>query len=157
VLPPLERSRGRYHLYRSELAPSEGADGLGGVTDDAAADRPVVSLLGTALLPRRLWLSGRGLGEERRAELLRQATDLGFQEVRDPDDADLVAALVGENSPPQLTFTASGAYRHPADVGGPAVLCGAHEPLTKAVQLVVERILTERLDAGRMLGPMACA
>ncbi len=58
IVPPLERSRGRYHLYRSALpsgfrpeavswgdAPPVDEDGL-----------PVVPLFGTALFPPRLWV-----------------------------------------------------------------------------------------------------
>ncbi|MCT2589128.1 radical SAM protein [Streptomyces sp. N2-109] len=62
ILPPAERSRGRFHLYRSTLPtgfrPAD--DGWGPVAGkDAAAqaeDRPVVPLFGTAYFPSRLWL-----------------------------------------------------------------------------------------------------
>ncbi|MGH9114460.1 MAG: radical SAM protein [Acidimicrobiales bacterium] len=86
VLPPAERARGRYHLYRSSL-PSrfvptggswgddrdgDGVDGSGGAADrtprvqegahdaaqslDGAEERPVVPLFGSAYFPPRLWV-----------------------------------------------------------------------------------------------------
>ncbi|MGK5448610.1 radical SAM protein [Streptomyces radiopugnans] len=59
ILPPRERSRGRYHLYRSTLptafAPAK--DGWGpSAGPDAHGDHPVVPLFGTAYFPSRLWL-----------------------------------------------------------------------------------------------------
>lgn len=59
ILPPRERSRGRYHLYRSTLPagfrPAD--DGWGETTNDAlAGERPVVPLFGTAYFPSRLWI-----------------------------------------------------------------------------------------------------
>jgi diadenosine tetraphosphatase ApaH/serine/threonine PP2A family protein phosphatase/pyruvate-formate lyase-activating enzyme len=44
VVPPRERARGRFHVYREALP------------ELAEADRPVVSLFGTALFPARLWI-----------------------------------------------------------------------------------------------------
>ena len=43
VVPPAERARGRFHVYRDSLP------GLGG-------ERPVVSLFGSELFPPRLWI-----------------------------------------------------------------------------------------------------
>ncbi|WP_236242975.1 radical SAM protein [Streptomyces sp. CC228A] len=59
VLPPAERSRGRYHLYRSTLPtgfrPAD--DGWGSAPGaDLSEDRPVVPLFGSAYFPSRLWL-----------------------------------------------------------------------------------------------------
>ncbi|MBT2396951.1 radical SAM protein [Streptomyces sp. ISL-100] len=59
ILPPRERSRGRYHLYRSTLPsgfrPAD--DGWGEATLQALeGDRPVVPLFGTPYFPSRLWL-----------------------------------------------------------------------------------------------------
>ncbi|UQA91957.1 radical SAM protein [Streptomyces halobius] len=59
VLPPAERSRGRYHLYRSTLPsgfrPAD--DGWGETTPQALeGDRPVVPLFGSPYFPSRLWL-----------------------------------------------------------------------------------------------------
>lgn len=77
VLPPAERSRGRFHLYRAsfptafspsggtwsdaESAEQAGADAAGGGGagaggDDGSGDRPVVSLFGSAYFPSRLWV-----------------------------------------------------------------------------------------------------
>ncbi|MEA2412523.1 MAG: hypothetical protein QOC77_3084, partial [Thermoleophilaceae bacterium] len=61
VVPPAERSRGRYQLYR-EAVPSgfdAGAGGALGWAGAAPADegaRPVVSLFGSAVFPPRLWI-----------------------------------------------------------------------------------------------------
>ena len=44
VVPPRERARGRFHVYREALP------------ELAGADRPVVSLFGTPLFPARLWI-----------------------------------------------------------------------------------------------------
>lgn len=105
ILPPRERARGRYHLYRSTLptaftpaddgwgpAPSGGLDG----------ERPVVPLFGTPYFPSRLWLytnfhcnlacdycavasSPRALARTLPADAFRalvdQAADAGFSEL----------------------------------------------------------------------------
>jgi len=74
ILPPWERARGRFHVYRSELRPGEESDGLGPVPEDDNPDRPVVPLFGTARFPRRLRVDHPGLeGEAHRA---------GFVDVR---------------------------------------------------------------------------
>lgn len=59
ILPPRERSRGRFHLYRSTLpsgfTPAE--DGWGPSAAGALeGERPVVPLFGTPFFPSRLWL-----------------------------------------------------------------------------------------------------
>ncbi|WND39758.1 radical SAM protein [Streptomyces sp. BB1-1-1] len=60
ILPPRERSRGRYHLYRSTLPsgfrPAD--DGWGDTAPKAleGGDRPVVPLFGTPYFPSRLWV-----------------------------------------------------------------------------------------------------
>ncbi len=59
VVPPRERSRGAYHVYRDALPDglAAGATGWADAPRPAAGDdRPVVSLFGTALFPPRLWL-----------------------------------------------------------------------------------------------------
>jgi len=57
VVPPLERSRGRYQLYRSALPDSFGAEAVswGDVPAPADDGLPVVPLFGSALFPPRLW------------------------------------------------------------------------------------------------------
>ncbi len=58
VLPPRERSRGRFQLYRSLLpetfAPA--TEGWGDDVDDAHEQRPVMPLFGSAYFPSRLWV-----------------------------------------------------------------------------------------------------
>lgn len=74
IVPPRERSRGAFHVYREAMparlaatgAVGAGADGAGGgvgvgvgwATGPRPADdgRPVVSLFGSALFPPRLWV-----------------------------------------------------------------------------------------------------
>jgi diadenosine tetraphosphatase ApaH/serine/threonine PP2A family protein phosphatase len=58
VVPPLERSRGAFHVYRDALpAPATGSDaGWADPVEAPAGDRPVVPLFGTALFPPRLWV-----------------------------------------------------------------------------------------------------
>jgi len=138
VLPPEERSRGRYQLYRSELAPGADDDGLGGPTADVAADaeRPVVALFGTALFPRRLRVMTESISPDLLVRLMGEAAAEGFREIRltgaeaaaaiglatlverDGDPA-LVLEQLGEgNGDPAVTIAADGAY-WPAH--GPAV------------------------------------
>lgn len=52
ILPPAERSRGRFQLYRSVLDRLAGREPEPVTTDD----RPVVPLFGSALFPSRLWI-----------------------------------------------------------------------------------------------------
>jgi pyruvate-formate lyase-activating enzyme/predicted phosphodiesterase len=59
VLPPRERSTGRYHLYRSSLpagfTPAD--DGWGAAPDvTPAGELPVTPLFGSAYFPARLWV-----------------------------------------------------------------------------------------------------
>ncbi|WP_156727078.1 radical SAM protein [Streptomyces apocyni] len=59
ILPPRERSRGRYHLYRSTLPTgfSPAQDGWGDSgAESLEGDRPVVPLFGSPYFPSRLWL-----------------------------------------------------------------------------------------------------
>ena len=58
-LPPAERARGRFHLYRSVQPAgfSPAADGWGDSAEAERPDeRPVVPLLGSAYFPARLWV-----------------------------------------------------------------------------------------------------
>jgi pyruvate-formate lyase-activating enzyme/predicted phosphodiesterase len=58
ILPPRERSRGRFHLYRSSLptgfAPTAGTWGDTNPLDDDS--RPVIPLFGSPYFPPRLWI-----------------------------------------------------------------------------------------------------
>ncbi|MFE0874448.1 radical SAM protein [Streptomyces smyrnaeus] len=60
ILPPRERSRGRYHLYRSTLPtgfqPADDAWGEAPHAELPDSNRPVVPLFGSAYFPTRLWL-----------------------------------------------------------------------------------------------------
>jgi predicted phosphodiesterase len=58
VVPPLERSRGRYQLYRSAVPSGFAADGVGWADPPEVVDDglPVVPLFGSPLFPPRLWV-----------------------------------------------------------------------------------------------------
>ncbi|MGQ0617003.1 MAG: radical SAM protein [Acidimicrobiia bacterium] len=104
VLPPLERSRGRYQLYRSALPEGFLADEVSWGGAPAAPDDglPVVALFGSALFPSRLWVytnfhcnlaclycsvassptaRRRSLSLERVRQLVDEAVDEGFGEI----------------------------------------------------------------------------
>ncbi len=104
VVPPLERSRGRYQLYRSALPTGFGAEAVswGDVPEPGDDDLPVVPLFGSALFPARLWLytnfhcnlrcgycsvassptaRRRSMSPERFASLVDEAIDNGFTEI----------------------------------------------------------------------------
>ena len=57
-MPPRERARGAYHVYREAMPTGFALDGAGWADAPAPVDdgRPVVSLFGTALFPPRLWV-----------------------------------------------------------------------------------------------------
>ena len=103
ILPPRERSLGRYHLYRDAVDDLEhGALPIGGSGAPDDDDLPVTPLFGTAAFPARLWVytnfhcnlacsycavasspaaDPRRLGLDRFAALLAEATDEGFREL----------------------------------------------------------------------------
>lgn len=58
VVPPPERSRGRYHVYREAMPSGFAADGVGWADAPEQDDDglPVVSMFGTELFPPRLWV-----------------------------------------------------------------------------------------------------
>jgi predicted phosphodiesterase len=58
IVPPAERSRGRYHLYRDAIPTGFGSDavGWGGVAANDCDDLPAVPLFGSAVFPARLWI-----------------------------------------------------------------------------------------------------
>ncbi|HUY59404.1 MAG TPA: radical SAM protein [Solirubrobacteraceae bacterium] len=104
VVPPRERSRGRFHIYRESLADLSTPDSVGWADSVELPDegRPVVALFGTEAFPARLWLytnfhcnlaceycvvasspraRRRSLGLERFRELVDEATGEGFREL----------------------------------------------------------------------------
>ncbi len=105
VVPPPERARGRYHVYRDAMpAPTELAEGAGWADAPVAVDDglPVVPLFGSALFPPRLWIytnftcnlacdycvvassptaRARQLDRERFEALVDEAVAEGFQEL----------------------------------------------------------------------------
>jgi pyruvate-formate lyase-activating enzyme/diadenosine tetraphosphatase ApaH/serine/threonine PP2A family protein phosphatase len=104
VVPPRERARGRFHVYREALPAGFATDGVGWADAPAPADdgRPVVELFGTAAFPPRLWVytnfhcnlacdycvvasspraRRRSLGAARFRELVDEALAEGFREL----------------------------------------------------------------------------
>lgn len=103
VLPPWERSKGRFHLYREaaelELEESISWGDAASLPDDG---RPVVSIFGTPLFPAHLWVHlnydcnfscgycsvgsspharRRFIGVERFERVVAEAKDLGFRQL----------------------------------------------------------------------------
>jgi diadenosine tetraphosphatase ApaH/serine/threonine PP2A family protein phosphatase/pyruvate-formate lyase-activating enzyme len=104
VVPPRERARGRFHVYREALPADFAQDGVGWADAAAESDdaRPVAGLFGTAAFPARLWLytnfhcnlgcrycvvassphaAPRSLGLRRVCNLVDEAVTEGFCEV----------------------------------------------------------------------------
>jgi hypothetical protein len=143
ILPPTERSRGRFHLYRSELAPGADQDGLGPPVDDDP-DRPVVGLFGTALFPRRLSLDGR-LDPTTVRTLRHEAERCGFREVG-------VAPSHGRGS--HLIADVDGWYWG-AEATEP--LAPVSTGLGEVKRRVVETILSRAQADGTLPRPYGCA
>jgi predicted phosphodiesterase/pyruvate-formate lyase-activating enzyme len=104
IVPPAERARGRFHVYRDALPAGFAADGMSWAGAPAAAEdaRPVMPLFGSPLFPPRLWIytnfhcnlacdycavasspraRRRSLGAERFCALVDEAVDEGFEEI----------------------------------------------------------------------------
>ncbi len=104
VVPPPERARGRYHVYRDALPTAFAADGVGGsdASPVGAGERPVIELFGSPVFPARLWIytnfhcnlacaycavassptaRPRRLGFDRFRALVDEAVDEGFREL----------------------------------------------------------------------------
>ncbi len=124
IVPPRERSRGRFHIYRDALGGGWGAGGVGWADPAESPDdgRPVIELFGTAAFPPRLWVYSnfhcnlacdycvvassprsrrRSLGLNRFRALVDEALQEGFRELYitggEPFlEPDIVAMLVCE-------------------------------------------------------------
>jgi diadenosine tetraphosphatase ApaH/serine/threonine PP2A family protein phosphatase/pyruvate-formate lyase-activating enzyme len=104
AVPPGERSRGRFHVYRESLPTGFAQDGVGWGAEPALdpEPRPVVGLFGSPAFPRRLWVYSnfhcnlacdycvvassprarpRSIGLERFCGLVDEALDEGFREL----------------------------------------------------------------------------
>src|SRR4051794_28624506 len=104
VVPPPERSRGRYQLYREAIPTGFEAGGVGwaDAPPDEDGERPVVPLFGSAVFPPRLWIYSnfhcnlacsycavasspparrRSIGLARFRYLVDEALDEGFEEL----------------------------------------------------------------------------
>ena len=104
VVPPRERSRGRYHIYRDAMPAGFAANGVGWADAPTLADDglPVMPLFGSPVFPPRLWIYSnfhcnlacgycvvasspharrRSLGLNRFRTLIDEAVHEGFAEV----------------------------------------------------------------------------
>ncbi len=104
IVPPRERSRGRFHIYRDSLGSGWSAGGVGWADQPEPPDdgRPVIELFGTAAFPPRLWVytnfhcnlacdycvvasspraRRRSLGLDRFCALVDEALQEGFREL----------------------------------------------------------------------------
>src|SRR3954453_12800302 len=104
VVPPRERSRGRYQLYREAIPSGFEAGGVGWADPpaDGGGERPVVPLFGSAVFPPRLWIYSnfhcnlacsycavassptarrRSIGLDRFRALVDEAVEEGFEEL----------------------------------------------------------------------------
>jgi diadenosine tetraphosphatase ApaH/serine/threonine PP2A family protein phosphatase/uncharacterized Fe-S cluster-containing radical SAM superfamily protein len=104
VVPPPERSRGRFQVYRDALPEGFAVEGAGwaGAAAEDAGERPVVPLFGSPVFPPRLWIytnfdcnlacsycavasspqaRPRRIGLERFSALVDQAVAEGFEEI----------------------------------------------------------------------------
>jgi len=104
IVPPRERSRGRFHVYRDALASGWSVGEVGWADEPELPDdgRPVLELFGTAAFPARLWVYSnfhcnlacdycvvassprsrrRSLGLKRFRELVDEALHEGFREL----------------------------------------------------------------------------
>jgi pyruvate-formate lyase-activating enzyme/predicted phosphodiesterase len=104
IVPPPERARGRYHVYREAMPTGFAAEGVGWARASEPADDglPVVPLFGSAAFPPRLWVYSnfhcnlacdycvvassprarrRSIGVERFCGLIDEAVAEGFAEV----------------------------------------------------------------------------
>lgn len=119
IVPPVERSRGRFQLYKSAIPAFDAGPSWGEAPSVPDDDRPVMPLFGSALFPSRLWVytnfhcnlacsycsvasspqaAPRRLGPERFAALVDEAVREGFTELYvtggepflEPDLADML-------------------------------------------------------------------
>jgi len=104
IVPPRERARGRFHVYREALPTGFADDGVGWPASPPPADggRPVVELFGSPAFPSRLWIytnfhcnlacrycvvassprtDPRAIGLQRACELVDEAVSEGFTEL----------------------------------------------------------------------------
>ena len=140
ILPPAERSRGRFHLYRSELAPGADDDGLDPPADDDP-NRPVVGLFGTALFPRRLHVDAR-LDEPTVLDIREEAGRCGF-----------VNLELGSPTAPLVAAEDGWCWGR----GATGRVAPLSTPLTEVKRRVIQRILSEAQADGSLPRAYGCA
>jgi predicted phosphodiesterase len=163
ILPAVERSRGRYHVYDSSVPALLAAAGIPAPWPDSDPGIPVRSLLGSPLFPARIWVEGRA---RRTAKLVAHAEKAGIRDIR----------VLGEEKPPplstapgfarplpELTLTAAGWHWHPDLSDGAPITAvetpgeaGTAEDVDSSVRGVVYRLLTELENTGALIPPRYC-
>ncbi len=171
-LPPLERSRGRFHIYRSAVPGLMRHHGLRPATEDhdAGSERPVVPLFGSPLLPARLWIHTRAASADRPEwpgpDLLErigaEALEQGFAErcvVGDGEEAATATPGIREIAVApggvywQVPGTPLAAGDRLLPPGAPAAPVG----LAEARRLAIQRFLELRVADGTIPPAVSCA
>jgi predicted phosphodiesterase len=156
-LPPAERSRGRFHLYRSALPELSTRFGVPATMPDEDG-RPVVPLFGSPLLPARLWLDAtavwppleelEGLAAEAAAEGFGEVVVIGSEVTGERVHARLAAA-----APARIRVERAAGVRRTGDdlaVAGPVreVVLDAEgarwEPARASPDGASDRLVTQR-------------
>ena len=158
ILPYRERSRGRYHVYDSsapDLLTAAGLDTSPWPDDDP--DIPVRSLVGSPLLPARIWLADESLT----TLMAPAAAAAGIDDVRvrGRDPLPPGGRLAPGVPTPELTFAGDGWYWHPDHLDAEPLVAvpassgpAASRSITSAVTAAVYELL-HQLDAGGVLSP----
>jgi predicted phosphodiesterase len=158
ILPYRERSRGRYHVYDSGAPELLAAAGLGAcLWPDDDPGIPVRSLVGSPLLPARIWVDDGSLTPE----VASAAAAVGIDEVRvrGRDPLPPGGTLAPGVPTPELTFADRGWHWHPDHIDAQPLVAvpaptgsAARRSVADALAATVYELLRQ-LDAGGALSP----
>jgi predicted phosphodiesterase len=169
ILPAEERSRGRYHIYDSSVAALLDMTGCpASAWPDTDPAIPVRSLVGSPLLPARLWLSSPDLLT---AALAGEAAAAGLTDVRvlghAPEPPVRQAAGPAGRPAAELTLSPAGWHWHPAMLGDGPFLPAASDraptgsatrpPASLAVRAAALELLTQLFGTGSLALSRSCA
>lgn len=158
VLPLVERSRGRYHVYDSSVDALLGSAGLSGEWPDDDPAIPVRSLVESPLLAARVWVDDDDLA----GRLAGATTPWGSLEVARLGSARPGRSARGAVRPVEPTLTARGWFPHP-DMRDDIPLTGfagqgplRPEEVTHALQVMAHGLLEKLHEAGALAPPRFC-